>query len=431
MGKINPRELRERTISILQEKGGRSDLEDITKKTPINLYKAFKIKDSFDIANLDSILKKDFKNPVISLYLKFSGDNTYRTDKIYLTQFNSLMKEEIKNKKQYLKNLNTEQKESVRKDLKDIEAFLIKLKDVTKEKFKSLIIFKSEKNLNIIITTLTDLYIKNKLVIDPNPYIVPIIETLKAHGTYLMLQVEPKQAIFYINQLNKIKKIKKVKIKGGFQKINIKAAGVPGKSQRDRRNQIHLFYKEIANNLDEFIYQKQYKGLFILGNKQNLKNIQNYLSYEANKILLSKIVTSPETTLKEIREKVDKHIQVKEKEEEKNALKALTRELNKGNAVQGIEAVIEAQNRFLCREIFLSENSIKPGYSCIQHNFLSLNKGKCPFCKNELTPISNLFEEIAEISRKYHIPTHIIKHFKKRARKFGGAAAILYPLDLE
>ena len=428
MGKLSQRELRERTISILQEKGGSTDLEEILKKSPTTLAKAFQIRNTFDLEHLDNLLKRSFDNPVISLYLTFSGKNTYRTDKIYLTEFNSLMKEEIKEKKKYIDKLPTKQKESVRKDLKDIESFLVKLKSITKDKIKSLVIFKSNKDLNLVLTFLTNLHIKNSLSIDPDPYITPLLEVLKIHGTYLMVRVEANYAVFYINQLGNVIPLKKIKIKGGFQKANIKSAGVPGKAQRDRRNQIHLFYKEIANNINSFIYSNNYKGLFLMGDRQTVKKFREYLSKEAQELFLKNIITSPTTTLKEIRKKVDEVIKNKEKKEEREALAKLQEAINKGLAVEGIGAVAEAQNRFLTKEIFLLENAQIRGFACPKHNYLSTKEGFCPFCNKDLKPVKNLYEEVAEIARKYKTPVHIITFFNKKMKKLGEAAAILYSL---
>ncbi len=429
MSRVNPRELRERNISILHDLSGKNDAKGVLKVNQYQLEKIFQQIEILEFDSLKDIVSKKYEFPVVSMYLTLSGDKTLREDKVYLSIYNSLMKSELSNQSLFMENLKSEQKKSLRKDLKLIQSYLMNLSDMINGDMGSLIFFKSGEQLACVISLMKPIYRADTLVIDPNPYIFPLLEILQEQNRLLILDISKNEAKFYKYNLGRIKDLEvRIDFPAEYQQVNVKAERSAGKGQAYYKTQLRNFYKRVEDQLQKYM-SGNYNNFVLLGDNNVTRVYNEYISDVLSGKMLGIIPLNPVNSIEEARGVIEEYISKLEKKREEVAMSSLEKAANEGRTAVGLESVIQAQNRFLVKDLYVDPISKCEGYRCIEHDFFAIKPGTCEICGTDLIQITNLYEELIQTAYKFSVGINLITHVDDVMKKYDGIAAIILDSD--
>lgn len=90
--------------------------------------------------------------------------------------------------------------------------------------------------------------------------------------------------------------------------------------------------------------------------------------------------------------------------------------------------VLDVVNQFLVRRLFVSVELKQRGHVCRQHHFLSLERGRCPFCGADLLSVENIIDELIEFARLHGVELMVIEERPELLDPHAGVAAETYDL---
>ena len=111
---------------------------------------------------------------------------------------------------------------------------------------------------------------------------------------------------------------------------------------------------------------------------------------------------------------------------EQQELKKIQSLAAKNKLLTGITEVRGLLNVFNVKKLWVSTNLDVKGYVCTNHDFMSLQPGKCPYCDRELVPSENLLDEIIKHVVKHNIDYFIFELNPEVLHEYGHIVALPY-----
>lgn len=389
-----------------------------------SLERAFTRTNTTSLPELIALTKKNYSTPVTSLYLDITPERLIRDRKIYLSYFNSLRRESLKNEKEYINTLSHEKNMAIREDLDQIEQYLTN--QFVPEDLKSLVIFKSATDLHLLIKL--PVHMKDRLIIDNNPYTSPLEILLQNAPRILIASITKGRSRFYIEQLGHIRHIGEISSPVPKNRVDVSR---PNKVERHVNDHLERHFKKTA----EFVAQPALAGtwdcLLIVGDEHT--TAQKFLTHLSNPIK-SKLMSETRTInpldqpgeqkalLSIAAEEAEKYRRQKEKE----AAGMLAQAEGQQRTLNGLGQVLNAHNRQLIRRLFIAPNEAVKGYQCPDHQYISLKVEKCPMCSKKLQPVQDVLDELIERAHINNIQTFVFHDKPEDIKAFDSIAAITY-----
>ncbi|NOY15099.1 MAG: hypothetical protein GXP43_02675 [bacterium] len=387
------------------------------------LYQSFENQRLITTDDLKSMVGKDYDQPVISFYLNLDPEKIKREDKkVYLSVFNALVRQEKKARREWLDQLDRAAKERLEEDLELIKKYLMEVFEP--EGLKSLVVYKSGGQLGFALSFNNRLHHRDQVVINSDPYILPLVSVLNKYRRTLSVYVSKDESVFYRLHLGIWERIDRIQ---SFTPDDAVDHSRPGKVQRNRLSWLYRHYKKTALMMSQLIYKEGFDAVILTGTKETLDEFDGFLNtVSRQKVIATNPITS-KITPKQLRDVSFKLLEGYEQEQEAVQIKHLMELVGLGTVVTGLPAVIEAANRFLLKEIYAASDLKQAGFICRGHHFLSIEKRACPFCNQELVPVENLLDELIELAQLYHLDYYIFDHHQDKIKKMGGVAGVVYP----
>lgn len=385
---------------------------------PNTLIDAFENQSLISPQLISSLVKK-YKNPVISFYLNLTPDKLIRTEKVYLTFFNSEKHLELENKKEFIKNLSHSQKQTLENDLNQIEQFLLNY--FVPKYTHSIIIFKSGKEFNQIVTTLTSTV--DILKIDFDPFLQPLEILIERNPKLLFVHISKEKALYYIYFLGSVDEIETIK---SFVPSDNVDASRTAKVQRLRNNMLNDHLKTSALNTRNLCEKNNCDYIILSGEIDTVSKFEQFIDVNLKKKIINKINLPSCFDKKDLLVQLEESISKFKKQKENDELKNLKQYRREGLLVFGLSPVIKAQNQFIIKKIFIDENLSQPGFICPNHHCLDLSPGKCSICQQELLLVSDIVDELIKFSLKHKTEIMIIQQKPKLLKNYGGIAALTH-----
>lgn len=373
--------------------------------------------------DIKRINKITYTNPTVSLYLTFTAESTLGApgqEKKYHTAYNSLKHSEWERRKEYIDSLSHTQRENLKQDIDSIEAYL---KDHTiGHGVKTLVIFKSNQELHMIINL--PVLLKDTFVIDVNAYTSPIEGLLQEQKHYLLAHITHMSSQFYLYNAGKANLVHEIKTDIPVNKVD---ASRPEKVQRHRLEYIDKHYKESAQYIASQLLNHTAEKLIITSDEAaTSKKFESFLTEDVLKKLIGTYRLPAKFDKKQIASVITEAITQSEALLETNAFAKLEAAAGKNGVIHGIKEIIEAQNRFLIRQLYVAANATQAGYMCPTHRFLSVKAGSCPSCNKKLVSTKNLFDELIELARLQSMELYIFSQNPELMQKYDQIAAISF-----
>jgi peptide subunit release factor 1 (eRF1) len=153
--------------------------------------------------------------------------------------------------------------------------------------------------------------------------------------------------------------------------------------------------------------------------------LDEYLHESLKPKIIARILDSPDADTRARKELIEAALHDHRTEKETKAIESL-RNHKPEELVSSLRNVINVQNVFLVRKLFVSEGLHQKGFVCKEHHYLSLDSGNCPFDNTTLLPAENVVDEIVEVARLHGVEVLIIKQRQDLLAQYAGIAAIQY-----
>ncbi|MDX6645853.1 MAG: peptide chain release factor subunit 1 [Miltoncostaeaceae bacterium] len=368
------------------------------------------------VEELRALLRRDYRYPVISLYLTLEMAKAVRKPRSpLLTLFHSLRTGMEEERAEFLEELSRDQRWRLDVDLTEIETVLLE-RDFGGA--RSLVILKSGEDLNRLIGL--PLPIADLMVVDPEPFVAPLERVLETHRKLLVIEVEKENARFWTYHLGMRRSLDRVE---DFVPSDTVDRSRPGKVQRHRLTHLEWHLRRTARVADHLMSSEGCQGLVLVGDERIRSMLADTLSRPlADRLSLMLPAGDPET----IEEGIERHFAAEQARHEEEAVAELEERLAKDHAVAGLEEVLDATNLFLARRLLLAQGAGRPGYMCRRHRHLSLEPGPCPYCGREMTPVADLANQLLAVAHLHGIDHLLMTERPELLEPHGGVAAELF-----
>jgi hypothetical protein len=413
-------EERNRQITALYQLRSNGQAESRLPK-PKSLLKSLKYPSLLSAAELKALAIKQYKNPVTSLYLRFGAQEVVPKVKAWKRSFDSLKSKALAKHKDFVKTLPKAQYKTLAEDLQEIEAFLSEYLIPTH--VRSLIIFKSGEDLNRVLVLRART--SDSLVIDADPYVLPLEELLEENEKVLFVEVSKDETKFTVYHLGYCQDVKRIK---SFVPTDTVDAGIPGKAQRHRLTHLQWHLKLSANEAARLYHSSSCQALVLLGENRIAHMLEEYLHDELRGKIIGRVHNAPHAEPRDRKDLIENALRDHKAVREVQAVEELGHHVPGKNLVSGLGGVIASCNLFMVRKLVVNDDLDKKGYVCKEHHYLSLKPGNCPFCQNELFLAENIADELVEISHLHGVDITIVEYRKELLKKYDGVAAVVYSI---
>lgn len=340
---------------------------------------------------LQNLLKLEKGNfPVTSAY--FMLDHQAGSRKTHLVE----LKNQIRYKKEtsYFKELSDEARDSVLKDFEKIVAFYEE--GVDPAQAVSAICFSSS-GAGLWQTIIFKRPIGvNELVIQPLPYIRPLVKYFSRHRSYAAILIDKTKARIFRSSWGEFIELFSVTDNAPE---SIKVGGFKGRQERRVERNIHEWviqhYKEIAQKTFEYYQQYNFEWLIIGGRRESINEFVKYLhTYPASKVA-GYVEVEPSAPLTEVLEKVKELEYQALANNEHKLFEELEEKRQRGLILEGIKGVLQKFLDGWIETLYIQEDFVLKGAYCKVCGYLSLvPESGCPEHGKSMERTNDLIENI-------------------------------------
>ena len=365
-----------------------------------------------------TLVETEYIDPVISLYIALGPDKVAPEPRGLVRAFHSMKTRAFEEHKDFIDSLSKSQKATLEHDLQEIQAFLADY--FVPQHLRSLIIFRSGERLNEVIGLLVAT--NDAFKIDPDPYITPLEAVLEDDEKVLFVESVKDDTKFLLYQLGSCQQIDRVK---SFALTDTVDKSNPHRVQEHRLEHLRARLRQVAGEIYQLYDQGACDLLVLMADSRVAALLDEYLHESLKPKIIARILDSPEAGARDRKELIEAALCNHRTEKETKAI-ASVHNHKPEEVVSSLPNVINSQNLFLVRKLFVSEGLHQKGFVCPEHHYLSLDPGNCPFDNAQLLAAENVVDELVEVARLHGVEVLILKHRQDLLVQYAGIAAIQY-----
>lgn len=362
--------------------------------------------------------------PITTFYLNLDEES------IKHKQHRILLKDlfRYKTEKSYFKNLNDNAQSSVQNDFGKIEDFVtMQLNQIDGK--KSLAVFSCSSN-NLWETLGLAVPLETSMVINPHPYLRPLVEASSAHRKYAIILVDRAKA--RILEVDMGKTNEHLHIHEEDMPDQVKEGNFEGTSERriERHINDHVrqHLKSVAEKAKELQQAHHFKWIYLGGRQEILSEFEKLLHSYVKENVEGTIIIEPHAPLEEVIKRAEKAEAASREKYEARMLTQLSDEIGKSaRGIAGMAGVLNAQRRGQIDTLLVQEDFSTKGFYCPKCNYMTVKpEEKCPLDDSQLlrTPdiIDNLINDVIKQGAS-------VEMIKKPMEDFDNIGALLrFPL---
>lgn len=396
----------------------RKDLKRRIAANPRSLLDALDGSGSISRRELRDIARP-YDVPVVSLYLGFAADPSEPPIPV-LQPFHSMRHEEISRRSQDIERLEPAMRRRLERDLEELEAFLQEL--TPPDGMRSLVVFKEGEELNRVVAV--NLRMRDRLVIDPDPYVMPLDVVLETHPRVLLAVVEKDHAHLAVHHLGREQDVDKLR---SFVPDDMVDKSRPGQVQRHRLTHRHWHLRAVQRAIERTFEGHECDAIVLAGDERILDVSRELLPEQWRARVIGEFHPSQEDTRAEREAKVEEIVARHRAGVEAAACENLPQLRAYERLVSGLRDVLDATNQFQVRRLVLRDDLELAGFACREHHFLSLDAGDCPFDSEPLLAVENVVDELVELARQHGVALTFVAQRHDLLEPYAGVAGELYP----
>jgi release factor family 10 len=411
-------EERERQIAVLRQSWRKRQRRAKQHPHPKSLLMSLKEPSIVLPQSIRRLAEGEYTNPVVSLYLQLNPEKLVPEEKGPVRCFHSLKNSAFAKHREFIEGLPRPQRESLDHDMEEIETFLAE--HFVPTKLRSVIIFKAGGALNWIVGL--PVRTADNLVIDPDPYILPLEAILEENERVLFVEISKGESHFLVYHLGYSREVDRIK---SFVPTDTVDASVPGRVQRHRLTHLQRHLKLTAKQAFRLYSDWSCQVLVLMGEKRVSHLLEGFLHPTLKEKIISRIYGAPDADTRDRKELIENALHAHKADRETQAIEDVSRH-NPDVVASVLRRVVEVCNLFLVRKLLISESLHQKGSVCKEHHYISLDETECPFCHARLLPVENVVDEIVEIARLHGVDVTIIEYRQELMAKYDGIAAVTY-----
>ncbi len=290
------------------------------------------------------------------------------------------------------------QRESLRKDFEEIEAFV--MPEIVANRYKGVAVFSCSGEKFWQAFGLPRIG-RNILIADRDPYIRPLTAVLAEYHRYCVVLVDRVHGQIYEMYLGEI--LQRCDVLDAVPR-RVREGGFGGRSERNiERRHLHAVqhhYRHLADELLRVFQRDRFDWLILAGQRQPLLEFKHYLHPYLRRRWVGDFHADPKTvTVPELLQQaldIEEHVEL---EHERKLAEDLVRKAEAGErAVKGVSATLSALDRGEAQTLLVEEGFEMPGYACLDCHFVTLEPQNCPHCQKPVEPCPDVVDEAIELA---------------------------------
>jgi len=416
-------EQREKVLATKQSRSGKDTHKHTNRPSEdTSVLRAELVRAGPTDQEIKQLVSRTYAEPVVSLYLNLTPDKVIRDKRVYLSVYNSMVREEMK-RLTHSPTLTHNQMESIKSDLHELFVYLTTYFDP--EGIRSVVLYKSGKELNRIY--LLPVRTTDRLTVGRIPDVSGLERVLARTFRVLLARVALDETVFQTYRLRSLWQEDRVESDGLPIQVD---GGRAGKSQRHRLNLFRVYLRKVARRT-ETLMRQGYDNLIVTGDPRASGFLLEELKPDVREKIIDDVAILEEDGHNAIAEKLALRLEQMEAMEEERKMSDLGKLENNRQLVSGIAYVLEAQNLFLVRRLFIDESYRTPGWVCQNRHFASLREVRCPYCEQSLVRVGNVADELVEIAERHAADVTVVRHRPDLLAPFYRVAAEVYKTEGE
>lgn len=375
----------------------------------------------FNAKQLSHVLEyQPSEMPMTTLYLDLDEESIkHRQHKIMLKD---LFK--YKTEKSYYQNLSDDARESVDQDFAKMEDFINNQYQIDGK--KSLVVFSCAAK-NLWETVDLKVSLDTSMVINPHPYLRPLVEASSAHRKYVLILVDRAKA--RIIGVNLGETTEYLHIHEEDMPDQVKKGDFEGTSERriERHINDHVkqHLKKIAEQAKQLQQQHNFQWIYLGGRQEIINEFEGLLHNYVREHVEGHIVVEPHAPLDEVLKKVMAAEAESREKYESRLLERLGDEIGQGaRGIAGMQGVLNVQRKGQIDTLLVQENFAVKGYYCTACNFMTIREDEksCPLDGSKLRRTPDIVDSLINDVIKQGASVEMIK---KDMSDFDDIAALL------
>jgi peptide subunit release factor 1 (eRF1) len=281
-------------------------------------------------------------------------------------------------------------------------------------------VFRSGETLNRVLKL--EVHTSDKLVIDPDPYVVPLEAILERNEKVLFVESSKEESRFGLYQLGYCERIHRIQ---SFVPSDTVDKTKFGTAQRHRLTHLEWHLKHTADVAYRLHNQHSFDVMVVMAENRIEAMLEEYLHESLKERIIGRIHNSPDADGRDRKKLIESALRDYHAKKEAEAVEELSK-YRPEEVVATLPEVIEACNLFVVRRLLVSEGLHRRGFMCKEHHYVSLDAGECPFDGATLLPVEDVVDEIVEIARLHGVSVLILEQRADLLEKYGEIAAVRY-----
>jgi peptide subunit release factor 1 (eRF1) len=276
--------------------------------------------------------------------------------------------------------------------------------------------------------------VKDRLVLDETPYLVPLLELTHRQRRFLVVLTDTHHGALYAAAWGRIQTL--AEISEPVPRRQRSAGETWGKQQatiaRHREDRILHYLKALAGEIDRAWRDAPYRGVILFGAHETLEHLRNHLTTELSRHIVHQAPFSWTDGPPSVNDVVRQVLDTAMRDHDRHLVENLERRLQEHSFVAaGPQEVVNA----------LRNGQVGyPGYLVLQsdrgqtasrctrcESLFTVPKLECPYCGAACQTV-NLWQEVLLFAARHGIPAHFVEDGTELAR-YGGIAAVLSRQD--
>lgn len=290
------------------------------------------------------------------------------------------------------------QRESLRRDFEDIEAYV--MPEIVAHRFKGLAVF-SCAGAKFWQAYGLPRIVRNILIADRVPYLRPLTSILAQYHRFGVGLVDRVHGQIYEVYLGEI--LERSAVHDAVPR-RVKEGGLGGRNERnmERRHShaVQHHYRELTDELFRVFKSGRFDRLMLGGQREPLREFKDYL----HPVLRAKWVGDFHADPQRITgpEVLQHALEVEARVEWEHELKIAEELIQKSEAgqraVRGLGATLSALDRGEAQTLLVEDGFEVPGFACFACHFASLEQQACPHCHRPTEPCADVVGEAVELA---------------------------------
>jgi hypothetical protein len=273
--------------------------------------------------------------------------------------------------------------------------------------------------------------IRDRIHFGDLPSVQPLTDLLNSYGGYGVVLIDKQGARYFSFHMGELFEqegmlgdpVRHTK-HGGASSVHGRKSGTAGLT-RNSEEVIDRNMKEAAEAAIEFFEEHHVRRILIGGTDDNIAHFRNELPKAWKSLVIGSFAIEMTASHTEVLEKTMQIGKVVEHQRETDLIDSfITTEAKGGNALSGLENVIQAVNQKRVQTIIISPGFQAPGFRCAGCHNLNLNDDEvCELCGEKNEPLNLVEASITQVMRDGgHVE---IIEGNERLTKIGEIAAFL------